>query len=235
MKTEFDLIGFDADDTLWINQPNYDDAENEYCELLSNYISTEDVSKELYNTEMQNLSLYGYGAKSFMLSMIETAIRITNNEVTQTIINEIIILGKKLINRPVSLLNGVQEVLEFFNETGIIIILVTKGDLIDQERKLHNSSLEKYFHHIEIMSDKKELDYLKLLSHLDISPERFLMIGNSMKSDIIPVLNIGGFGIHVPYHTTWQHEDVKKIDNHPNLTEIDNISEIIKLFGNQNS
>ena len=230
MKTEFDLIGFDADDTLWLNQPNYDDVENEYCELLSNYISTEDVSKELYNTEMQNLSLYGYGAKSFMLSMIETAIRITNNEVTQTILNEIIILGKKLINRPISLLNGVQEVLEFFNETGIIIILVTKGDLIDQERKLHKSNLEKYFHHIEIMSDKKESDYLKMLSHLDVKSERFLMIGNSLKSDIIPVLNIGGFGIHIPYHTNWQHDIVDKIWKHSNLIEVENITEIIKLF-----
>jgi len=230
MKTEFDLIGFDADDTLWINQPNYDDAENEYCELLSNYIPTEDVSKELYNIEMKNLSLYGYGAKSFMLSMIETAIRITHNEVTQTIINEIIILGKKLINRPVSLLNGVKEVLEFFNETGIIIILVTKGDLIDQERKLHNSNLGKYFHHIEIMSDKKESDYLKLLSHLAVESERFLMIGNSLKSDIIPVLNIGGFGIHIPYHTNWQHDNVDKVEKHANLIEVENITEIIKLF-----
>ncbi len=230
MKTEFDLIGFDADDTLWLNQPNYDGVENEYCELLSKYISTEDVSKELYNTEMQNLSLYGYGAKSFMLSMIETAIRITNNEVTQTILNEIIILGKKLINRPVSLLNGVKEVLGFFNETGIIIILVTKGDLIDQERKLNKSNLEKYFHHIEIMSDKKESDYLKLLSHLDVESERFLMIGNSLKSDIIPVLNIGGFGIHIPYHTNWQHDNVDKIEKHPNLIEVEYITEIIKLF-----
>ena len=230
MKTEFDLIGFDADDTLWLNQPNYDDIENEYCELLSNYVSTEDVSKELYNIEMQNLSLYGYGAKSFMLSLIETAIRITNNEVTQTILNEIIVLGKKLINKPVSLLNGVQEVLEFFNETGIIIILVTKGDLIDQERKLHKSNLEKYFHHIEIMIDKKETDYLKLLSQLDVKSERFLMIGNSLKSDIIPVLNIGGFGIHIPYHTNWQHDNVDKIGKHSNLIEVENITEIIKLF-----
>ena len=234
MKTEFDLIGFDADDTLWLNQPNYDDIENEYCELLSNYISTEDVSKELYNIEMQNLSLYGYGAKSFMLSMIETAIRITNNEVTQTTLNEIIILGKELINRPVSVLNGVQEVLEFFNETGIIIILVTKGDLIDQERKLHKSNLEKYFHHIEILSDKKESDYLKLLSRLDVESERFLMIGNSLKSDIIPVLNIGGFGIHIPYHTNWQHDIVDKLGKHSNLIEVENITEIIKLFKGKN-
>lgn len=230
MKTEFDIIGFDADDTLWINQPNYDDAENEYCKLLSGYLPTDEISKELYNIEMQNISDYGYGAKSFTLSMIETAIRITNAKVSQTIINEIINLGKKLINKPVTLLNGVKEVLEFFSKESIRIILVTKGDLIDQERKLKKSKIEDYFHHIEIVSGKKESDYLKLLSHLDISPRRFLMIGNSIKSDIIPVLNIGGFGIHVPYHTTWQHEDVDKFAKHPNLIEIENISKIIKLF-----
>ena len=179
MKNKFDIIGFDADDTLWINQPNYDEIENEYCSLLSNYLPAEEVSEKLYKTEMQNLSFYGYGAKSFTLSMIETAIRITNKEVTQTTINEIINLGKKLINKSVTLLNGVKNVLEFFSKTGIKIILVTKGDLIDQERKLHNSNLEKYFHHIEIMSDKKESDYLKLLSHLDVESEQFLMIGNS--------------------------------------------------------
>ncbi|MFC1527344.1 HAD family hydrolase [Candidatus Neomarinimicrobiota bacterium] len=234
MKTEFDIIGFDADDTLWINQPNYDDAENEFCKLLSNYINPEELSKELYITEMQNLSLYGYGAKSFMLSMIETAIRITKKEVTQIIINDIITLGKKLINRPITLLNGVKEVLEFFNGTGIKIILVTKGDLIDQKRKLHNSKLEKFFHHIEIMSDKKESDYLKLLSHLNVESERFLMIGNSLKSDIIPVLNIGGFGIHIPYKTNWQHDYVDKIEKHSNLIEVENIAKIIKLFRGKN-
>ncbi len=230
MKNKFDIIGFDADDTLWINQPNYDEIENEYCSLFSNYLTAEEVSEKLFKTEMQNLSCYGYGAKSFTLSMIETAIRITKKDVTQHKINEIIKLGKRLINKPVTLLNGVREVLEYFKTTGIRIILVTKGDLIDQERKLHNSNLEKYFHHIEIMSDKKESDYLKLLSHLDVKSERFLMIGNSLKSDIIPVLDIGGFGIHIPYHTNWQHDNIDKIDKHPNLIELKNITQIINLF-----
>ncbi len=234
MKNNFDIIGFDADDTLWINQPNYDEIENEYCNLLSNYLPVEEVSEKLYKIEMQNLSLYGYGAKSFTLSMVETAVRITNNKITHLIINEVLNLGKRLINKPVTLLKGVLEVLEYFRKIGIRIILVTKGDLIDQERKLRNSNLEKYFHHIEIISDKKESDYLKLLSHLDIDSDRFLMIGNSMKSDIIPVLNIGGFGIHIPYHTNWQHDNVDKIEKHFNLIEVENITEIIKLFKDLN-
>ena len=230
MKTEFDIIGFDADDTLWINQLNYDECENKYYSLLSNYLTEKEISKELYITEMRNLSDYGYGAKSFTLSMIETAARITEEKVSLSLINEIINLGKTLINKPVVLLSGVKTVLEFFKKAGIKIILVTKGDLIDQERKLKKSKLEKYFHHIEIMSDKNESDYLSLLSHLDIEPKRFLMIGNSLKSDIIPVLNIGGFGVHVLYHATWQHENVSKIEKHPNLTEIEDITKIISLF-----
>lgn len=230
MKNKFNTIGFDADDTLWINQPNYDEIENEYCSLLSNHLSEDEVSEELYKTEMQNLPLYGYGAKSFMLSMIETAINITNNKISQHIINEIINLGKKLINKPVKLLNGVKEVLEYFSKTGIRIILVTKGDLIDQERKLKKSKIGDFFHHIEILSDKKESDYLKLLSRLDVEPEHFLMIGNSLKADIIPVLNIGGFGIHIPYHVNWKHDIADKIEKHSNLIELENITQIIKIF-----
>lgn len=230
MKNKFNTIGFDADDTLWINQPNYDEIENDYCSLLSNYLSNDEVSEKLYKTEMQNLSLYGYGAKSFMLSMIETANTITNREISHHIIFEIIKLGKKLINKPVMLLNGVKEVLKYFNETDIRIILVTKGDLIDQERKLKKSKIGNLFHHIEIMSDKKELDYLKLLSRLDIEPERFLMVGNSLKADIIPVLNIGGFSVHIPYHVNWKHDTIEKIGKHSNLIELENIAQIINLF-----
>ena len=230
MKTKFDIIGFDADDTLWINQLNYDECEKKYCGLLSNYLTQKEISNELYKTEMRNLSDYGYGAKSFTLSMIETAVRVSNGEVSSSAINEIINLGKTLINKPVVLLNGVKIVLEFFKKAGIKLILVTKGDLIDQERKLKKSKIEKFFHHIEIMSDKKESDYLSLLSHLDIKPERFIMIGNSLKSDIIPVLNIGGFGVHVQYHATWQHENVSKIEKHPNLIEVEDIAQIISFF-----
>jgi len=230
MKDKINTIGFDADDTLWINQPNYDEIENEYCNLFSDYLSKDEISDELYKTEIQNLSLYGYGAKSFMLSMIETAINIIGNEDSHQIICQIIKLGKKLINKPVELLDGVTEVLEYFSKTGIKIILVTKGDLIDQERKLLKSNLEKFFHHIEIMSDKKESDYQELLSRLSIAPEHFLMIGNSYKSDILPVLKIGGFGAHIPYHVNWKHDIVDKIEKHTNLIELKNIIQIINLF-----
>lgn len=229
-KNGFRIIGFDADDTLWDNETYFQETEKQLCNLLSIYGTKEIISKELFKTEMQNLELYGYGAKGFMLSMIETALRISEHKVPQSTIDKIIQLGKELLNKPVVLLDGVEEVLDNLHKKGIELIVATKGDLLDQERKLRKSNIEKYFHHVEIMSDKKESDYLKLLSHLDIEPQNFLMVGNSLKSDIIPVLNIGGFGIHIPYHTTWQHEKIEKLENQNNFREIEHISELIKIF-----
>ncbi len=230
MKTQFRIIGFDADDTLWVNEPYYQETEKQFCDMLSDFSTHEIVSQELFKTEMQNLNLYGFGAKGFMLSMIETAIRISDNKIAQSTINEIILLGKELLNKPVVLLDGVEEVLENLYKKGIELIVATKGDLLDQERKLKKSNIEKYFHHVEIMSDKKESDYLKLLSHLEVKPENFLMVGNSLKSDIIPVLNIGGFGIHVPYHTMWQHEKIEEFEERNNFKEIEDISQLLKIF-----
>ncbi len=230
MKKDFKIIGFDADDTLWINEPYYQEKEKQFCELLSDFQTADITNQELFKTEMQNLKLYGYGAKGFMLSMIETALRISDNKVSQETIGKIIKLGKDLLNKPIVLLEGVREVLENLYKNGIKLIVVTKGDLLDQELKLEKSNLEKYFHHIEIMSDKKESEYLKLLSHLDIKPEDFLMTGNSLKSDVIPVLNIGGFAVHIPYSTTWQHEKTEQSEKRNNFAEIQHISELIKIL-----
>ena len=230
MKNNFLIIGFDADDTLWVNEPYYREIEKQFCDILSEYGTEKYISDELYKIEVKNLDLYGYGAKAFTLSLIETALMISNNDISQSIISEIIKLGKSLINKPVVLLDGVQEVLERLYKKGKKLIIATKGDLLDQERKLKKSNLDQYFHHIEIMSNKKEADYLKLLTHLDIEPEDFLMIGNSLKSDIKPVLNIGGYGIHVPYHTTWQHEETSKLDKQNNFLEIEHVNELIRIF-----
>ena len=230
MEINYKIIGFDADDTLWVNEPYYRETEIEFCGLLVEFAVAETVSRELYQTEMQNIQLYGFGAKGFMLSMIETAQRISDNQVPQATIAKIIVLGKDLLNRPVVLLDGVLEVLDALHNQGKTLIVATKGDLLDQERKLAKSNIEQYFHHIEIMSDKKESDYRKLLAHLDIQPEDFLMIGNSIKSDILPILNIGGSGIHIPYHTTWQHEQSEKIAVNNKFHEIDHISEILSIL-----
>ena len=225
MTEKFKMIGFDADDTLWMNENYYREAEAEFCTLMSDYCSKETAEDIIFKTEVRNLDLYGYGAKGFTLSMIEAARLISDEKVTQETIGKILQLGKDLINKPLILLDGVEETLKALSSENIKLIVVTKGDLLDQERKLANSHLEDYFQHIEIMSDKKSLNYQKMLSFLNISPEKFLMIGNSLKSDVIPVLELGGYAIHVPYHTTWQHEEAGKIINE-RFKEIEHISQL---------
>jgi len=230
MKADFRVIGFDADDTLWVNEPYYQETEKHFCGLLSDFGPADVLSRELFETEIQNLDLYGFGAKGFMLSMIETALRVSRGRAPSSAIDGILRLGKELVNKPVVLLDGVEGVLNELHKRGIELIVATKGDLLDQERKLAKSKIGQYFHHVEIMSDKKESDYLKLLSHLGIAPEDFLMIGNSLKSDILPVLNIGGSGIHIPYHTTWQHEKSAKVEDRTNFKEVDHISKVLEIF-----
>ncbi len=206
MGNDIAVIGFDADDTLWINETYYLETEKEFCRLMADYRETPgEISAELFNTEITNMELYGYGIKAFTLSLVETALRISGNQVSQATIARIIELGKEQLNKPLVLLDNVRDILEQLS-MDYRLIVVTKGDLLDQERKLQRSGLEQYFHHIEIMSDKKESDYLKLLRHLDIEPGQFMMVGNSLRSDIIPVLNIGGYAVYVPFHTTWEHE-----------------------------
>lgn len=223
------VIAFDADDTLWVNEPHFQEVENKFCNLLEDYLSHHHISQELFKTEMKNLALYGFGVKSFTLSMIETAIQISDRTVGMEAIEKIIGFGKSLLEQPIELLDGVKEVLDELSGRYTLVV-ATKGDLLDQERKLECSKLGGFFHHIEIMSDKKESDYQKLLKHLKISSDKFLMIGNSIKSDILPVLNIGGRAIHVPYHTTWAHEHVTHEITHQNFKKIDTIVEILTLL-----
>ena len=234
MKSDFKVIGFDADDTLWVNEPYYRETEDAFCDLLSDFQSPEKISRELFRTEMHNLALYGFGAKAFMLSLIETALRVSKNKAAPAIIQEISQLGKDQLNKPVEILDGVKPVLEELCRLEYTLIVATKGDLLDQERKLRKSNLESFFHHIEIMSDKKESDYIKLLKHLEIRPEDFLMVGNSIKSDIYPVLNIGGYAIHIPFHITWQHEEVQEGEmDHDHFQKVEHISMVPELLTNR--
>jgi len=223
------VIAFDADDTLWINEPYFQETETKFCSLLEDYLPHHSVSQELFKTEIQNLALYGYGVKGFMLSMVETAIRVSNKTLNVEIIEKALQYGKELLDKPIELLEGVEKVLQSLSPNYKLVV-ATKGDLLDQERKLKKSGIDHYFHHTEIMSDKKESDYLKLIKHLDIQPAEFMMIGNSIKSDILPVLAIGGHGVHVPYHTTWAHEKVESVVEHENFKQISAISEILSFF-----
>lgn len=231
MLSNIKVIGFDADDTLWDNEPFYRQTEHKFCTLLKDFMDEGTLNKELYKTEIGNLPLYGYGIKAFTLSLIETAIRVSGGKVSASIISQIVDLGKEQLNQPVRLINNVNEVLEKL-QPHYRLIVATKGDLLDQETKLMKSGLADYFHHIEIMSDKGERNYLDLIHHLDIKPEEFLMVGNSLKSDVIPVLNLGGYGVFVPYHTTWLHEYVdEERMNHERYFKIDNLGMLPELFG----
>ena len=203
------VVGFDADDTLWVNETYFRDAELEFGKLLSPYETVNIIDQELFKKEMENLPLYGYGIKAFVLSMVEMALQLSNRRVSNETIDAILKIGKDMLNKPVELLEGVEKTLKTLSKQ-YRLILVTKGDLLDQERKLEKSGLAKYFHHIEVVSDKHEANYSNLLKHLDIQPSEFLMIGNSLKSDILPLINLNAHAIHVPFHTTWIHEQVKE-------------------------
>lgn len=223
------VIAFDADDTLWINEPYFRETEDEFCQLMESYLPAHTITRELLRIEIKNIPLYGYGIKGFMLSMIETALTISNNTIDITAVEKIIGYGKALLARPIEVLDGVEEVLKSL-QPHYRLVVATKGDLLDQERKLKNSGIDHYFHHVEVMSDKQEKDYRKLLRHLDIKPEQFLMIGNSLKSDVLPVLEMGSQAIHVPFHTTWEHEKVDIHIDDPNFRQITQISEVLPLL-----
>lgn len=224
------VIGFDADDTLWVNEIYFRDAELEFARLLGAYETANKIDQELFKKEMDNLELYGYGVKGFVLSMVEMALEISNYNVSNTTLEAILNIGKDMINKPVELLDGVEEVLKKLSKN-YRLILATKGDLLDQERKLEKSGLIDYFHHIEVLSDKKEANYSKLLNHLDIKPSEFLMIGNSLKSDILPLVNIKAHAIHVPFHTTWAHEEVsEKESNGKAYKTVSSLRDILKFL-----
>lgn len=228
--TNIKVIGFDADDTLWVNETYYREAEMEFSRLLSAYETANKIDQELFKKEMENLELYGYGVKSFILSMVESALEISNYSVSNKTIQGILNIGKTMIEKPVELLDDVENVLQVLSSK-YRLILATKGDLLDQERKLTNSGLSKYFHHIEVLSDKKEVNYSQLLNHLDINPPEFLMVGNSLKSDVLPLININANAVHVPFHTTWAHEQVNEDDTNGKIYKtINRLGDLLELL-----
>lgn len=227
------VIGFDADDTLWVNETYFREAEDEFATLLAKYETPNKIDQELFKKEIENLPLYGYGVKGFMLSMVECALELSNNNVSNSVIDKILQIGKDMLNKPVVLLEGVEETLKQLNKD-FRIVLVTKGDLLDQERKLTKSGLSDYFHHIEIVSDKQEENYSRLLKSLDIEASEFLMVGNSLKSDVLPLIAIGSKAVHIPFHTTWMHEQIEeKMNNPKGYQTLENLSELKIILTHQ--
>ena len=223
------VIAFDADDTLFVNEPYFQETEQKFCALMSDYLSQQGLSQELFRIEIQNLPLYGYGIKGYILSMIEAAMQISNKTISIDVIEKIIAFGKELLEKPIELLDGVEATLAALHGKYKLIV-ATKGDLKDQQSKLHRSGLGHYFHHIEVMADKQEVNYQKLLTRLEIVPEEFFMIGNSLKSDVLPVLAIGGHAVHIPFHTTWEHEKIDHKVEHPNFKTLDSIVDVLPLL-----
>jgi putative hydrolase of the HAD superfamily len=202
-----DLIAFDADDTLWHNESLYRQAQQQLQALLSPYAAAEVVKQRLFRTEMRNLPLYGYGIKSFALSMIETAIELSEEQVSAAGIGRLLDVARAMLAADVQLFDHAEATLASLAGR-YPLMLITKGDLRDQQAKLARSQIQGYFEHVEVVSEKTEQTYASLLERHGVPPDRFLMVGNSLRSDVLPVLALGAFSVYVPYHLTWMHEQV---------------------------
>jgi putative hydrolase of the HAD superfamily len=203
----FDVIAFDADDTLWHNESLYLYVQESFKRLLGQYHSPEWIEQKLYETEMKNLQFYGYGIKSFALSLIETAIELTEGRISGLEIQKVLDLAKEMLTAEIQLCEYAEDTVKRLAGS-YPLMLITKGDLLDQEAKIARSGLKPYFHFIEIVSDKTPETYAAILDRNKISPERFLMVGNSLRSDVLPVISVGGKAVHIPYALTWAHENV---------------------------
>jgi len=200
----FDVVAFDADDTLWHNESNFILTQKKFCKMLPS-LDHKVVSQTLSDIHIKNIADFGYGIKGFIFSMMETLIHFKNSEVSGYEIQKVLDYGREMLVSPVELLPNVFEVLEELSKD-YYLMLITKGDLIDQERKIILSGLTEFFSGIEIVSDKTVESYKKILSKYKVDASNFLMIGNSMRSDIVPVVQIGALAVHIPYMTTWEHE-----------------------------
>ena len=201
------VLAFDGDDTLWHNESRFHLTQTSLRDLVRRHVPDADVDNHLFEVEMRNLSLYGYGVKAFTLSMLETAIQLTKGRIPATDLQVILGWGKRMLTEPTELLDGVREMLLELSSR-YSLLLITKGDLFDQESKLARSGLAELFSGVEILSDKTVDSYRSLLKRRDIKAEEFLMVGNSLRSDVVPVVALGARAVHIPYHVTWHHEDV---------------------------
>lgn len=224
-------ICFDADDTLWANEPLFMEAEDVWAEVLSEYGSREWLSAKLFETESANMEDYGYGAKAFTLSLIQSALEISGGKVSYEGLRKIMAAGRRILHNPAVPLDGVTETLKALRSSGRYkLILMTKGDLLDQQHKMERSFLGDYFDKVKVVSGKTEKEYGRLFRSMGIAPEEFLSVGNSFRSDIAPVLQMGGWGAYVPFHVTWEHERVEEYP-HERLVTLSRIDEVLPLLG----
>lgn len=226
----FEFIAFDADDTLWHSERLYAETQNQFTQLLANYHDPEWINDRLYQTETRNIQHFGYGIKAFALSLIETAIELTEGRISSKDIQEIMGWAKKMLDAEVELLPHVDQIIPLLSSQ-YPLMMITKGDLLDQETKINKSGLGKYFRHIEIVSQKTSESYDKLLKRHSITPGRFMMIGNSLPSDILPVLKLGGSAVHIPYEITWLHETAEQPPrDHAGYYQLENLGQLPALL-----
>ena len=221
------LVGFDGDDTLWHNETIFSMTQERFEALLDDHAPGDVVHARTLDTERANLALYGYGIKSFTLSMIETAIEVTEGRIEAEDIKTLLDLGKSMLQHPTELLDGAREAILGATAAGYRVVLITKGDLFDQESKLARSGLGELFEAVEVVSEKDERTYERVLAKHGVDAGEFVMVGNSVKSDVIPVVAIGGRAVHVPYHVTWALEEAEAPDDHGgSWTTIERLDEL---------
>jgi putative hydrolase of the HAD superfamily len=221
-----EIIGLDADDTLWHNEPLYHRAKKTFIKILADYGDPQEIKAWLDKTEVRNIEYYGYGIKSFALSMIEAATDISKGQVTGAEIGEIIAIGKKMLKAPVELVEGAEETLKQL-AAQYELILITKGDLFEQERKIDHSGISNYFRYLEVVGEKSEASYRKILGQYNLNPARFMMVGNSLRSDILPVIGIGGQAVYIPNEHTWFHEHASQEEiGEINFGELERLSQL---------
>jgi len=227
-----EFIAFDADDTLWENETKFRNAELIFIDILKKYdVDSQHALKELLRTEVKNIPFYGYGTKAFILSLLESSMSATCNKITTTDLYELISMARKMLSTPAVLFDNVELVLYELSKK-YRLGLITKGESGEQSKKIKDSNLSKYFGSIEIVQEKNIETYLELLDKFNIEPKKFLMIGNSMKSDILPVLNIGGHAVYIPCENTWEYEkiDAELINSYKNCRTVNSLKDILTLF-----
>ena len=224
------VVAFDADDTLWDCQSWFDQVEHKCCQLLAPWATPDEVSQGLFATERRNLPLTGYGTKAFTLSLIENAVRVSRQQLTGDVVMQLLALGRQLLLFPTTPLPEVEATLRQLSQSRRYrLVVFTKGELLDQENKLHRSGLEPYFSHMETVSNKTEQAYRQLCQNLGVAPEQTLMVGNSFRSDIAPALQAGAYAVHIPYHVVWELEKSEEFP-HPRLQKITRFSQLLDIL-----
>ena len=229
MSASLTTIGFDADDTLWHNERFFRLTEERFVALLGDHAPAADVTHRLLETKLRNLQHYGFGIKGFTLSMIETAIEMTDGKVSSAAIREILSAGREMLSHPVEILPHARETLESLAGR-YRILLITKGDLLDQERKLAQSGLSELFDAVEIVSDKNAATYQRIFARHGDGAERGMMVGNSVKSNIMPAIEAGSWGVHVPHDLTWAFEQAEAPLDHPRFKRVGHLGELADLI-----